>query len=97
MEFKTNKGKRIEGLKIDGKDIFVVMNTSNLLKFSKITEQDINIDLLTEIIKTLCDDESAKAILHLSLEDFVTVGNILVEYIEKEKNKLESKPKFSAE
>ena len=78
MEFKTNKGKKIEELKIDGKDIFINLNTANLIKFSSLTKNDVSIEVVQEIINTICDEESANLILHLDLEDFINARDILV-------------------
>lgn len=99
IELKTKKGKRIDGIKIDGKDIYLDFTSGNLLNFAKeIKKIDSNdAEKLFEISEKLFESESFKIVRKLELKDFLFVLNRVTEELNKNTENLKNDFKFKTE
>ena len=97
-DFKTSKGKQLfnnknEAITIDKQFVYMSLDVNNMASFAKASKKiDINdetaiFDLATQIFTK----ESYELIKYLSIEDFVSVFELAISALEKEKDKLDNK------
>jgi len=93
-DFKTKKSyKKIEELKIDGKDIFLDISSGNIAKaaeFAKKMDKDDATQLLG-LSEIMFKKESFELINKLEMQDFIDVTNLATEVLSKEEKKISSK------
>ena len=93
-DFKTKKSyKKIEELKIDGKDIFLDISSGNIAKaaeFAKKMDKDDATQLLG-MSEIMFKKESFELINKLEMQDFIDVINLATEVLSKEEKNISSK------
>lgn len=103
MELKTKKGTKLEEVKIDGKQIYVYLNSGSILEVAKkaksLEEDNENVEAFLEMAKLLFK-EDYELVSELSIEDFYKVMEIATKYIENvsdDFNKKDYTEKFRVE